>query len=88
MNPRAEATKRLAGCYDARVLEPSPPAVTSGPWFADDPVDPLHAPTGRPVVSPVATAELTWEQLAADDPELAAWCAERWLAALPPLPPA
>ena len=57
VNPRAEATERLAGRYDARVLEPSPPAVTSGPWFADDPVDPLDAPSGRPVVSPVATAE-------------------------------
>ncbi len=38
MNARAEAVARLAGRYDARVLEPSPLTVTQGPWFADDPV--------------------------------------------------
>ena len=37
-NPRDEANQRLSGRYDARVLEPSPPAVSEGPWFADDPV--------------------------------------------------
>ena len=88
MNPRSEATARLDGRYDPRVLEPSPPAVTAGPWFADDPVDPEYAPTGLPVVSPVASTETTWEQLVAGDPELAAWTAERWLAGLRPLGPA
>ena len=29
MNPRAEAIERLGGEYEARVLEPSPPAVQS-----------------------------------------------------------
>jgi hypothetical protein len=39
------------------------------------------------VVSPVSDAEMTWDQLARDDPALAAWCADRWLGAWPPLRP-
>jgi hypothetical protein len=38
-NPRAEARRVLGP--DARVLEPSPPAVTEPPWFADDPTEGL-----------------------------------------------
>ena len=38
-NPRAEAEDILGGDYEARVLEPSPPAVTEDPW-TDDPVEP------------------------------------------------
>jgi hypothetical protein len=34
-NPAAQA--RLLAGEGARVLEPSPPAVTAPPWFADDP---------------------------------------------------
>src|SRR5256885_1014850 len=37
-NPRDEAYDRVAHRYEARVLEPSPPAVKEPPWFADDPV--------------------------------------------------
>jgi len=37
-NPRAEARVRISNRYEVRVLEPSPPAVNEGPWFADDPV--------------------------------------------------
>lgn len=79
MNPRAEAAQRIAGRYEARVLEPSPPAVTEPPWFADDPVARGHVPAGRIMVSPVGTGDLRWEELAGGNPELAAWCAERWL---------
>ncbi|MGH8874984.1 MAG: hypothetical protein ACRDVM_07020, partial [Acidimicrobiia bacterium] len=61
------------------MLEPSPPAVHEGPWFADDPV---NAPgEGRPVVSPIPNGGLTWDDLAAGDEELARWCADRWLGA-------
>jgi hypothetical protein len=84
---RAEAENRLGGRYAARVLEPSPPAVTAGPWFADDPV--ARGPgDGRPIVSPVATGDLRWEDLARDDADLAAWCADRWLAGYRRLGPA
>jgi hypothetical protein len=89
-NPRAEAFERLDGRYETRVLEPSPPAVTEGPWFADDPVARGEVPSGRQVVSPVPTGDVTWEELAARDDELREWCAERWLAGyrrLQPAPP-
>jgi hypothetical protein len=86
-DPRAEAEARVGPGRSARVLEPSPPAVDDGPWFADDPV---NVPTGTgPVVAPVG-GDLTWSQVTADDPELATWAAERWLvddARLPDLPP-
>jgi hypothetical protein len=80
-NARAEAEERLGGRYEARVLEPSPPPVTDGPWFADDPVARGETPGDRPIVSPVGNGDLRWDDLARDDPELAAWCADRWLGA-------
>jgi hypothetical protein len=88
-NPRQEAEDRLDGRYAARVLEPSPPTVAVGPYFADDPVD--RGPGGgRDVVAPGPTGDLTWAELAAGDAALADWCAARWLAAYPRLsaPPA
>lgn len=88
MNPRAEAYERLGGRYAVRVLEPSPPAVDEPPWFADDPVAGPQPEPGRKLVSPVGNGDLRWEQLAADDRELAEWCAERWLAAYRRLGPA
>lgn len=90
MNARAEAYQRLEGRYVTRVLEPSPPAVTDGPWFADDPVARGDEAPSRPVVSPVGTGDLRWDDLAATDPELANWCSDRWLGAhrrLGPAPP-
>jgi hypothetical protein len=81
VNARAEAVERLGGRYEARVLEPSPPAVSDPPWFADDPVSRDGAGSGRPVVSPVGNGDLRWSDLAVEDPQLADWCAERWLAA-------
>jgi hypothetical protein len=88
-NPRAEANDMLGGDYEARVLEPSPPAVTEPP-YTDDPVDPGEVPEGRQLVSPVHNrGDLTWDEIAAEDPELAPWCGERWLGAwkrLSPLP--
>ena len=36
--PRAEAQALVGPGHHALVLEPSPPAVTEEPWFADDPV--------------------------------------------------
>ena len=87
MNPRREASERVDGAYEVRVLEPSPPPVTDGPWFADDPVTRGESPAGTPIVSPVTTGDVTWDELSRDDPELAGWCGERWLGAWRPLPP-
>jgi hypothetical protein len=70
-----------------RVLEPSPPAVHVEPWFADDPTARGDLPPDRTLVSPVTTGDLLWDELARDDDELAAWCADRWLAAHRPLDP-
>lgn len=85
---RAEAAARLGGSHLALVLEPSPPAVGE-PWFADDPVDPgpLGDGSDLPVVSPVdGRGDRTWSDLCAGDVDLAAWCADRALAAWRPLP--
>src|SRR5688500_13105110 len=90
-NPRAEAQDMLGGDYEARVLEPSPPAVTEDPW-TDDPVDPGEVPEGRLLVSPVGhRGDLTWDEVVEIEAELGAgpWAAERWLGAwkrLEPLP--
>ncbi|MGZ4230177.1 MAG: hypothetical protein ACXVVQ_01970 [Solirubrobacteraceae bacterium] len=86
MNARAEAFERIGGRYEVRVLEPSPPAVNSAPWYADDPVARGDVPSGRQVVSPVGTGDVSWDSLARDDRELASWCADRWLGAYRRLP--
>jgi len=88
MNARAEADERVGGRYDARVLEPSPPAVADEPWFADDPVGRDEPRGALPRLSPVAGGELRWQELVAQDASLAAWCADRWLAAYRRLQPA
>jgi hypothetical protein len=85
-NPKQEAYDKLAGEFEVRVLEPSPPAV-GPPTFTDDPVNEGEVADGRLVVSPISNGDLTWHGLAADRPELAAWCAERWLGAYKPLEP-
>ena len=83
IDPRWEAQERVRGRFDVRVLEPSPPAVTEPPWFADDPVNDDRAGSGLPVLAPVPFqgAELTWDELARAEPDLASWCADRWLGA-------
>jgi hypothetical protein len=81
MNARAEAYERLEGRYETRVLEPSPPAVAAGPWFADDPAARGEAQAGRTVVSPVGAGDVRWDDLASTDSGLAEWCADRWLGA-------
>jgi hypothetical protein len=89
-NPKAEASERLGGRYEVRVLEPSPPAVDDGEFFADDPALRGEAPPGALVVGPTTGSDLTWDGLGAGDPEISAWCADRWLGSwrrLSPLPP-
>jgi len=88
-NPKQEAYEKLAGEYEVRVLEPSPPAVTEPP-FADDPTREGEVYDGRLVVSPIPNGDLTWDEVAEQRREIADWCAERWLGAyrrLEPLPP-
>jgi hypothetical protein len=88
-NPKLEAYEKLAGEFEVRVLEPSPPAVNEPP-FADDPTRDGEVFDGRLVVSPVPNGDLTWDEIARQRPEIAEWCADRWLGAyrrLEPLPP-
>jgi hypothetical protein len=89
-NPRREAQEVAGDGFDARVLEPSPPAVLDGE-LADDPVAGGPERAGRPVLAPVSTADVTWEAWLADRPEQRPWAAARWLGAyrrLPAPPPA
>jgi hypothetical protein len=86
-DPRKEAVDRLGGRYEARVLEPSPPAVHDEPWFADDPTERGSPPPGREVVAPVQSGDVLWEELARADSGLADWCKERWLGPYKPLEP-
>lgn len=83
MNPRAEAQARAGEAYDARVLEPSPPAAGQQPWFADDPV--ARDGATRPLLSPVSSGDVLWAQLCAGDDQLEAWCRARWLGPYPAL---
>jgi len=82
---RAAAQQRVGDALEARVLEPSPPAVVDGNWFADDPVA-IDSASGRPVVSPVPGADVSWDTWVRDHPEDASWIAARWLGAYRRLP--
>ena len=88
-DPAAEAAAAVGDRHGVRVLEPSPPAVAEGPFWADDPADP--GPSGdNPVVAPHCGGDLTWDDLIAARPDLAGFAADRWLGArrhLPDLPP-
>ena len=67
-NPRAEAEDKLGGDYEARVLEPSPPAV-GPPDYTDDPIAPGEVPEGRELVSPVHNrGDLTWDEIVEPGP--------------------
>jgi hypothetical protein len=82
---RAEAQGIVGDGFVARVLEPSPPAVMDGDWFADDPVA-ADAESGAKVVSPVSGTAVTWDAWLHDHPEHASWAADRWLGAYLRLP--
>ncbi len=87
-NPRADADAVLPDGYVARVLEPSPPAVLDGEWFADDPVNVVvdgRALDGGTVVSPIPGGDQTWVQMVESHPELADFARDRWLGAYPPV---
>jgi hypothetical protein len=68
-------------------LEPSPPAVDHGDQFADDPALRGEVAAGRMVVGPTPDADVQWADLAGADPDMANWCAARWLGPWPDLAP-
>jgi len=65
-NALNEARRLVGKGLEPRVLEPSPPAVVDGVWFADD---------------PAAGGDVDWRQWVDRHPEHRAWARERWLAA-------
>ena len=84
IDPRREARERVGGRFDARVLEPSPPAIGEPPWFADDPVNDPSVPD-LPVLAPVPMhGRIDVGRGRSSQPDLAPWCADR-LARSPPL---
>jgi hypothetical protein len=81
VDPRAEAQARIGDGFDPRVLEPAPTGYGAPPWFADDPVLDGDG-SGRPVAAPVPRWDWqTWDELTRARPDLASWCADRWLGA-------
>lgn len=72
-NPRHEANQlveqKLGEGYQALVLEPSPPASTEPPWFADDPARVSHgsSQTSRKIISPTSGATITSGSSLGDD---------------------
>lgn len=84
-DPRLEAAEAAGPAYAVRVLEPSPPAVTEPPFFADDPAAPGPLDADRPVLAPHPGGDRSWDDLAAERPELAEFISSRWLGARRPL---
>lgn len=80
-NPIEEAQELLAKGYVARVLEPSLPPVEDGEWYADDPTSLGDVDPDLIAVTPNTAGEILWDELAMDDPDIAAFAAERWLGA-------
>lgn len=74
---RADATALLPHGYQARVLEPSPPANLDPDWYADDPTDPEGG--NGAVVTPIDGEGVTWDQMVEEHPELAGYASSHWL---------
>lgn len=72
--------------FAVRVLEPSPPAVDDGDWYADDPAVVGDVEPGTKVVTPTRAGDLTWDDLVVEAPEVAAYAHDHWLVSRP-LPP-
>jgi hypothetical protein len=94
-DPAAEAAARVPAGWSPLVLEPSPPAVLDGDFFADDPTAPSRADGIHTVVPfdprSFDDAETTsWVTLAGQDADLAGFGEARWLGPwrrLGPVPP-
>jgi hypothetical protein len=84
-HPRNEAQQVVGPDVAARVLEPSPPAVDEGPWFADDPVD-RGGSQPLPVIAPVPGGP-RWDDWLTGHPQQRDWAGRRWLGAYRRLDP-
>ena len=77
---RREARDVLGPGFDARVLEPSPPATLDGEW-PNDPVARGTIPPGSRLVTPVGAGDLQWSDWVWDNHAHTAWASARWLGA-------
>ena len=82
----AEADNLLGQGEVGLVLEPSPTLEEDPDWLADDPVS-RRVPEGAPAVSPGGLAGRSWTERVADNPDLEAFAADRWLGSYRPLTP-
>lgn len=79
---QGEAEELAGDQWATRVLEPSPPAIDDGDWFADDPVElpasdkDLLMPAG---MAPADGTAIDWTSWLAANPEHQDWVASRWL---------
>jgi hypothetical protein len=85
-NPRADAQELLPFGYEARVLEPSPPAVNDGDHKADDPTALDDRNPNLKVVTPTSAGEVTWDDLSRRHAHLAGFASSHWLGAWSRLP--
>ena len=85
-NPRADAQKLLPPGFEARVLEPSPPAVNHGDYRADDPTALDERDPNLEVVTPTTAGDLTWDELSRRHPHLSEFASSHWLGAWSRLP--
>lgn len=86
-NPRDEAQKLLPSGFEARVLEPSPPAINDGEYRADDPVALDDRQPSLQVVTPTTAGEVTWDEVARRFPQLTEFASAHWVGAWPRLEP-
>ena len=84
-NPRADAQKRLPPGFEARVLEPSPPAVNDGDYRADDPTALDERDPNLQVVTPTTAGDVSWDELSGRHPHLSEFASSHWLGAWPRL---
>ena len=84
-NPRIDAQMLLPPGFEARVLEPSPPAVNSGEYRADDPTSLDDRDPKLQVVTPTTAGDVTWDELSRQHERLLEFVSSHWLGAWPRL---
>lgn len=82
-DPLAEAARLVGERYLPTVLEPSPPAERTPPYFASDPLGEAHKPHSSgdtPVLTPEGLGVgVSWDSWVGEHPEHSDWAARRWL---------
>ena len=80
-NPRQEAQELLPSEFEARVLEPSPPAISEGEYRADDPTSLIGRDPTLRIVTSTTAGDVTWDDLARRLPQLSDYASSHWLGA-------